>query len=96
MASFMCTQHHNIHCIEITHVLLFQFSRTCSPHALICSGLILELWNPKMRRSGLSALWDFLEFAPQTPEHIDQWPMDFTDFQPANMKADYFVLLISC
>lgn len=49
-----------------------------------------------MRRPGLSALWNFLEFALQTSEHIDQWPMDFTDFEPANMKAEYFVLLVSC
>lgn len=49
-----------------------------------------------MRRPGLSALWNFLEFVPQTPEHIDQWPMVFTDFESANMKADYFVLIVSC
>lgn len=49
-----------------------------------------------MRRPGLSALWNFLEFVPQTPEHIDQWSMVFTDFEPANMKADYFVLIVSC
>lgn len=56
-----------------------QLSRTCSPKILNYGGLILELQKPKMRRVGLYAFENFLEFTLCTP--------DPTDVDPANMEG---------